>query len=214
MKQSLGFFARFAVVAAVAFWAWGLVSAGYLASLVPAVNGLFGLAHLPVRLGLRGEALVYAYGRADGGVLQLQALGHESIVLNMVAGLSLLAASPTLGFRRMTAWMAAAAALLWLTHVLTFFAAGQVALWEYAGHLAPSLRAPLASEFALSLPYDRSRLLLRILEQWNVWARYALCLGLWFRAMASAAAPVAVRQQARARQRVSWVGAQAVARHT
>jgi len=213
MTAGLAFFARFVLVSSLAFWVWGSVSGHYLATLVPAVNGAYAACGLPVTLDLRGGDLVFLYDRLGGGVLKLQALGHESVYLNLVAAISLLAATANRSLRWMAGWMGLAAALLWLTHVGSFFAAGQIAVWEYAGSLGPAERAALIHDVGFLLPYERSLWLQRGLELWNVWSRYAVGTGLWFLAVATSR-PEAARAAApaRTRPRLGLAPARAAAR--
>lgn len=202
MRTSLVFFARFVLVSSLAFLVWELVSAQYLATLVPAVNGMFSLTGLPVEFALHGSDTVFTYTRFDGSLLRLQALGHESVYLNLIAVLSLFAATPGRDPRWHLSWAAGMALFLWSTHAITFYVAGQIAVWEYANSLGAVERVILASDISLTIPYVRSQMLQQGLELWNVWSRYALGAGAWFLAVATAGpARAVVRRTAPVRRR-------------
>lgn len=206
MTSSLAFFARFVVISSAAFWVWNQVSHQYMATIVPVVNGAFALTDLPVDLALRGGALVFTYALHDGSSLRLQALGHESVYLNLIAVLSLFAATQGMERGSMARWLLGVGALLWVTHVASFYAAGQIAVWEYANSLGPAERVALGTELSLCFPQARIESLQRGLELWNVWSRYAIGAGLWFLFVATSKPAVALERAGHVVRRRRLVG--------
>ena len=177
MKSGLGFLLRYVLATSLLFSLWSLAAPAYVASLIPAVNGINGLLDLPVSLQWQPGHLLYHFRGPTGAAFRLEALDHGAVYLNLVTMLALLAATPGRDIRWYGRWMGAACVLLWCTHVFSFVFSGPVALWQFAatGPAAAAMAAPLAPVIAAEHAIWYSR----VLEFWGIWGRYGLCLALW-----------------------------------
>jgi hypothetical protein len=183
MKESAAFLARFSLWACLSFAVWEAVGSRYVDLVAPATNALSSLSGVPVHLDRQGEMVLHAVSPPGGRSFRVQAQAHSSIYLNLVVAVSLFGA--TIGRRPgwPWAWAGAALVLLWASHVVSFYLSGQIAAWHVAG--ADPRIADLVQQLSPFVPKDRAELLLRILEQWNMWARYGLPLAVWFGTMSS-----------------------------
>ena len=184
MRAALGLFGVFVLISSLLYGTWGHTSQFYLEGVIPFVNLVFVWCDLPVVLERRDELLLLAYGRAAGGTLRLEALDYHTIYLNLIAGTALIAASPGRRLRWKIGWTLRIFIFLWATHIASFFAGGYIAIWDYMGSLPQgAARSALQLEFAWVFPQATKDLCTQLLSLWNVWGRYALCLGMWFFAL-------------------------------
>ena len=213
MRCSLLFLIRFVAASSVALCAWEAISSAYLRTAVPVVNWLLTQQHLPLHLEQRGELLLYVY-RPVVGSLRLQALDYDSVYLNLIAVAALFTATSGVNMGWRMRWIACSWLFLWATHVFSFMLGGQVAINSYLATLTPTdasaaAAVELTAAFGALDPH-----LIRLLELWNVWARYGLGLIVWYLAIrnrstavlrASAHEPAHARQHANPADRYwSW----------
>ena len=179
MSSCLGFLVRFVAASSAAFCLWEIFSKWYLHTVVPVANSLLATVQLPVQLEQRAGLLLYVYTRVDGSILRVQALDYDSVYLNLIAVASLFVATPGARIKWKLKWIGAVWVFLWATHVASFYAGGQIAIWQYLTAVN-GLGSTLATEMARFFPPTRQHSVGRILELWNVWARYAFGLGVWY----------------------------------
>ena len=187
MRGCLLFLGRFVLVSSAAFCLWEGLSQLYVATVVPAANLLNRCADLPVELQNRGGGVVlYCYRLLDGSVIRLQAHDHDAIYLNSIVVAALFLATPAAWSWRWR-WIARLWVFLWITHVASFFMGSSIAIWDFAWTQPAAQRSELIAEFGRAFPLETRQFTLRLLELWNVWARYGIGLAVWY---------VAVRREA------------------
>ncbi len=178
LRCSLLFLIRFVTASSVALCAWDAISSAYLHTVLPAVNWLLEQQGLPLHLEQRRDLLLYVYEPAVGG-LRLQALDYDSVYLNLIAVAALFAATSGVSWGWRVRWIVCTWLFLWATHVFSFLLGGQVAISGYLATLTPTeanaAAAQLSAAFGAVDP-----LWIRLLELWNVWARYGLGLAVWY----------------------------------
>ena len=188
LKCSLRFLIRFVAASSISLCAWDAISSVYLRTVVPVVNWLLTHQQVPLHLEQRRDLLLYVYEPAIGG-LRLQALDYDSVYLNLIAVAALFTATSGVNLGWRLRWIAGTWAFLWATHVLSFLIGGQVAMTGYLASLPPTeanaaVVAQLSAQFA-----GVDSVWVRVLELWNVWARYGLGVAVWY---------VAIRNRSRA----------------
>lgn len=180
MTSALFFLMRFTAVAGLLYGVWPVLAPVYLATVTPVVNGICDLAHLPVQLEVRGQALVVVYA-LGGTVLRLEAQQYQAACLNLIAALALVTATPSRSPGWRLQWAAGVVGILWLTHVIGFLAETQIAVWRYLDGLpAGPDRGALAQAAQAHLARGWAELVAQAASRWNLWGRYAVPLALWF----------------------------------
>ncbi len=180
MTVSVHFLLRFVVASSLLMGLWLGWGVDYLDLVAPAVNSLTVWLDVPFQLIRDGDAVLYAYHPPVGRSFRLLATGQESIYLNLVALGAVFAATPGRSTSWRLGWGTGAFGLLWMTHVVSFYMGGSVALWQFAEGGSLSLVHPLASW----IPASRGDLYLQILTHWNLWGRYSICVLMWIVACA------------------------------
>ena len=181
MRKSLAFLARFVLASSVSFCLWEAVSDRYLSTVVPATNWLLGQWKMPLALEQRQSLLLYVYERAGGGTLKLQAVDYDSVYLNLIAVASLFAATPNRELKWKLGWTFSVWIFLWATHVASFSLGGHVAIWEYLRSVPSSPEMTLlTAEMSHNFSPGHNQAAVRLLELWNMWARYGLAIGVWY----------------------------------
>lgn len=190
MSESAAFLARFALWASLLFSVWEGFGPQYVDAVAPATNALSRHLGLPVHLERQGETVLHEYAPPGGRSFRIRAHDQGSIYLNLVVAVALFAATPRRSLAWRCSWATAAVGLLWASHVVSFFVSGQVALWQIAG--VDPQTVTLVQQLAPYMPRARGEWLLRLFEQWNMWARYGLCVAMWFGAYVASPASTSV----------------------
>ncbi|MEW6753103.1 MAG: PKD domain-containing protein [Candidatus Latescibacterota bacterium] len=183
MRRGLVFLARFVLVAGLLYGVWPWLAPAYLCLVAPGVNTAFASLDLPVLLELRGSVALLAYRTGDGW-LRLQAHGYDVVYLNLLSAVALIAAWPGRPLRWRLRWAGGVGSTLWLTHVCTFLASGQMAVWQYLDALPPGPdRQALLERLAPHFPRSRAQFVSHLVAQWDMWGRYALVVVAWITAV-------------------------------
>lgn len=183
MTATLLFLARFVTVAGLLYGVWPVLAPAYLASIAPVVSGLCRLAQLPVQLEVHGRALVVAYTLGET-TLRLEVQQYQVACLNLIAALSLVAATPSRSWGWRLRWAVGVTGVLWLTHVAGFLAEAQIAVWRYLDSLPDGPdRWILAQAAQIHFVRGWTDLVAQGVARWNLWGRYAVPLALWFTAV-------------------------------
>ena len=182
LRCSLLFLIRFVAASSIALCAWEAISSAYLRTVVPVVNWLLQLQQQPLHLEQRRDLLLYVYEPVVGG-LRLQALDYDSVYLNLIAVAALFTATSGVSLGWRMRWIGCSWLFLWATHVFSFMVGGQVAINAYLATLTP-VEASAAAATQLAAAFSAvDPAWIRVLELWNVWARYGLGLAVWYVAM-------------------------------
>lgn len=182
MRCSLLFLIRFVAASSLALCAWDTISSTYLRTVVPVVNWLLTQQQLPLHLEQRRNLLLYVYEPIVGG-LRLQALDYDSVYLNLIAVAALFTATSGVSLMWRVWWIAGSWLFLWVTHVFSFMLGGQVAIGGYLATLTPAETSAAAATQLAAAFSAVDPAWIRVLELWNVWARYGLGLAVWYVAM-------------------------------
>ncbi len=130
----------------------------------------------------RRDLLLYVYEPVVGG-LRLQALDYDSVYLNLIAVAALFTATSGVNWGWRVRWIACSWLFLWATHVISFLLGGQVAVSGYLATLTPT-EASVTAAIQLNAAFSAlDPAWVRLLELWNVWARYGLGLAVWYLAI-------------------------------
>ena len=184
MRGPLLFLGRFVLISGAIYGLWQGLSPFYLGLVAPVVNGFFAALDLPVELQRFGQSMLLAYERTDGSMLRLKAHSYEAVYLNIIAATALLAATPHKSPEWKFRWIGGVLLLLWGTHVASFFMGGYIAIWDYAYSIPPSRsQGELMVEFRAHFSFEHKEWYTLVLDQWNIWGRYAIVIGIWFFAL-------------------------------
>jgi hypothetical protein len=175
MSPVLAFLTRYVLASSLLFGLWEHLAGAYPGHLFDAVNALYGLSGMPVRMEQEAGHLLYRFAAA-GSALRVEALDVGAVHLNLVPFLALILATPA----RPLLWYPLAtlggSVVLAATHVLCLWLGGPLAAAPFAGQSA----AAAAVGAAAMLSFEATR---TVLELWSLWGRYGLCLVLWWVAM-------------------------------
>ena len=171
---------RLALAAGLLLLAWSYILPLYLATLIPFVNGLLGLEHLPFAFEYEGQALLLACQQPDGAVRRFLFTGHETACLAAVGAAALFAATPGFGFRSRICWLTGAVALFWMIDILVLCAGAHIAILNYLDGLPPEHRGSLLSHGSQLLARSSPHFLADLVGLWNVSGSPALLLLIWF----------------------------------
>ncbi len=197
MMYALHFLLRFVAAASLGMGLWLWWGVDYVSCIAPAVNLLASWTQVPFQLLQEGDQVLYRYTPAAARSFRLLATGQESIYLNLVSLGAVFAATRDRTLTWRLGWGTLALGLLCVTHMISFYLGGQVALWQFAQSSAHA--QSLAQPLALWIPESRGLLSLKVLEMWNLWGRYGLCIVVWIAARTRpvlVAVPVSHKRQA------------------
>ena len=179
LRAPLLFLGRFLLASTLLSLVWNLFSSSYLATVIPAVNGLFSLDGSFIRLEQYRQTLLLVYQAVEGEPLRLRFTGHEMVYLNSVAAMAVFAAVPASRTGWKLRWVAGVAALFWLAHVFSFYTGGHIAFWDYCAQLPVEKMRELSTPGKEGFPPGVEWIFRSLFGLWNTWGGPALIVTLW-----------------------------------
>jgi hypothetical protein len=101
--------------------------------------------------------------------------------MNILVVMGLLLATAISGrISRRLGWIATAACVVWLTHLLSLVAGEYLAIWDYVDGLPYDERMRLTDQIQIQFPRSQEQVLRAVFERWRLWIRPTMGLVLWF----------------------------------
>ena len=131
----------------------------YVAMLLPLVNGLFDVEHLPAHLSLCGTQIAISYLGVEGGWLLAQLKGYELACINILTAIAVMAVSRGRLLRRRLALCGFLVVALRMTHALSLYAGAYSAIGKYLEGVSgvPGAADSASRELALLLRGSRQK---------------------------------------------------------
>ena len=172
-------FGRFALAVCLLLLAREYLLVHYLASLMPLVNGLLRLEHLPFGLEQQDQVLLIVCRQPDGGLRRFLFSGTEIAGLATVGAIALFAATPGFDLRWHLRWLAGAVAVFWALDAAVLYAGVHIAALGYVDGLPPELGSQVLAGGGWLLVRGYQEALSDLVGLWSVWGSPLLVLGAW-----------------------------------